>query len=74
MFRSQFSNFLSKKWQQKIVFFIDVGFMLAKLLSLKTHDEISFCSFIQALSIGDKLFRYGDFFSEKIIVGPQEGQ
>ena len=24
--------------------------------------------------IGDKLFRYGDFFSEKIIVGPQEAQ
>ena len=26
------------------------------------------------ISIGDKLFRYGDFFSEKIIVGPQEAQ
>ena len=26
------------------------------------------------LCIGDKLFRYGDFFSEKIIVGPQEAQ
>ena len=26
------------------------------------------------LRIGDKLFRYGDFFSEKIIVGPQEAQ
>ena len=27
-----------------------------------------------SLRIGDKLFRYGDFFSEKIIVGPQEAQ
>jgi len=26
------------------------------------------------ICIGDKLFRYGDFFSEKIIVGPQEAQ
>ena len=26
------------------------------------------------LSIGDKLFRYGDFFSKKIIVGPHEGE
>ena len=27
-----------------------------------------------ALGSSDKLFRYGDFFSEKIIVGPQEAQ
>ena len=26
------------------------------------------------ICIGDKLFRYGDFFSEKNIVGPQEVQ
>ena len=26
------------------------------------------------IGIGDKLFRYGDFFSEKIIVGSQEAQ
>ena len=26
------------------------------------------------ICIGDRLFKYGDFFSEKIIVGPQEGQ
>ena len=26
------------------------------------------------ICIGDKLFRYGDFFSEKIIVGPHEAQ
>ena len=31
-------------------------------------------NFFRRLCIGDKLFRYGDFFSEKIIVGPQEGQ
>ena len=49
MFRSHFYNILSQKLPLKVVFFIDVGFMLAKLLSLKTHDEISFCSFIQAL-------------------------
>ena len=29
---------------------------------------------VQHICIGDKLFRYGDFFSEKIIVGPQEGE
>ena len=28
----------------------------------------------ERICIGDKLFRYGDFFSEKIIVGPQEAQ
>ena len=27
---------------------------------------------VEQVSIGDKLFRYGDFFSEEIIVGPQE--
>ena len=29
---------------------------------------------LKGLSIGDKLFRYGDLFLKKIIVGPQEAQ
>ena len=38
---------------------------------------LEFCQHVGKLDLcmyGDKLFRYGDFFSEKIIVGPQEAQ
>ena len=43
-------------------------------LKLKTAIYLENVQYVNHLWSSDKLFRYGDFLSEKNIVGPQEGQ